>query len=45
MHEYVCGMCGALNMLEPKDAVRCCKCNYRVMYKTRPAADVSFLAR
>eukprot|EP00952_Eustigmatos_sp_NYUAD-ZCMA_P010674 43621-Eustigmatos_ZCMA.PRE.1 len=32
---YLCGDCGAQNMIKPKDPIRCRHCNHRIMYKMR----------
>lgn len=33
--KYVCGSCGSLNTLAPRDQVRCRACGYRIFYKVR----------
>lgn len=33
--QYVCGDCGELNDIKPKDPIRCRNCGYRIMYKIR----------
>ena len=33
--QYVCGDCGTVNDIKPKDPIRCRSCGYRIMYKIR----------
>ena len=33
--QYICGDCGAMNEIKPKDPIRCRRCGYRIMYKMR----------
>ena len=43
--EYVCGSCGAVNVIKAREQIRCGACAYRVMYKPRTAAEAVYLAR
>ena len=43
--KYVCGGCGQLNSLSPRDQVRCRACGYRIFYKVRTERLTQFEAR
>lgn len=43
--QYVCGDCGRVNLLRPKDPVRCENCAYRILYKMRTKRLIQFEAR
>ena len=32
---YICGDCGVINDIKPKDPIRCRFCGYRILYKMR----------
>ena len=36
--DYMCGDCGHLNDIKPKDPIRCRVCGYRIMYKVLAVA-------
>ena len=42
---YICGDCGFLNDIKPKDPIRCRMCGYRIMYKMRTKNLIQFEAR
>ena len=42
---YICGECGAENVLKPTDVIRCRECGYRILYKKRTRRVVQFEAR
>ncbi|EKU22387.1 DNA-directed RNA polymerases I, II, and III subunit RPABC4 [Nannochloropsis gaditana CCMP526] len=42
---YLCGDCGAQNVIKNKDPIRCRQCNHRIMYKMRTKRVVQFEAR
>ena len=35
MTNYLCGDCGVVNEIKPKDPIRCRFCDYRILYKMR----------
>ena len=35
MTSYLCGDCGVVNEIKPKDPIRCRYCGYRILYKMR----------
>ena len=35
MTNYLCGDCGVVNDIKPKDPIRCRFCGYRILYKMR----------
>ena len=35
MTNYLCGDCGVVNEIKPKDPIRCRFCGYRILYKMR----------
>ena len=35
MTNYLCGDCGVVNEIKPKDPIRCRFCGYRILYKIR----------
>lgn len=43
--EYVCGSCGAVNLIKAREQIRCGACAYRVMYKPRTSAEAVYTAR
>ena len=43
--KYVCGDCGAENIIKARDAVRCRFCGYRILYKVRTKRLIQFEAR
>jgi len=43
--KYVCGDCGAENIIKARDAVRCRYCGYRILYKVRTKRLIQFEAR
>lgn len=42
---YVCGDCGEEQVIRNKDAVRCRRCGYRILYKVRTKRLIQFEAR
>eukprot|EP00958_Prasinococcus_capsulatus_P001855 scaffold167_cov347-Prasinococcus_capsulatus_cf.AAC.11 len=42
---YVCGDCGAENLVKPGDAILCRECGYRILYKKRTKRIVQYEAR
>lgn len=43
--KYVCGDCGAENVIKTTDPVRCRFCGYRILYKIRTKRLIQFEAR
>jgi len=43
--QYICGDCGTVNEIKPKDPIRCRICGYRIMYKMRTKNLIQFEAR
>ena len=42
---YLCGDCGVVNEIKPKDPIRCRFCGYRILYKMRTKNLIQFEAR
>ncbi len=42
---YLCGECGAENVLKSTDVIRCRECGNRLLYKKRTNKVVQFEAR
>ena len=42
---YLCGDCGVVNEIKPKDPIRCRHCGYRILYKMRTKNLIQFEAR
>ena len=45
MTQYLCGDCGVVNDIKPKDPIRCRFCGYRILYKMRTKNLIQFEAR
>jgi len=43
--EYECGDCCEKVILKPRDAVRCQRCGYRILYKPRTKRIIQYEAR
>ncbi len=42
---YICGGCGTMNSITPRDTIRCRACGYRIFYKVRTDRLTQFEAR
>jgi len=42
---YICGECGLVTDIKPKDPIRCRFCGYRILYKQRTKNLIQFEAR
>jgi len=43
--QYECGDCATINVLKPRDPIRCQSCGYRILYKTRTKRLIQYEAR
>ena len=39
--QYICGECGQVTDIKPKDPIRCRFCGYRILYKKRTKQSTS----